>query len=115
MRFVILHRFHKGVNLCRHNLSLTRHIAANHQYDTEFADGVREGKNNTGKESGLAERNDDSEKSAERRGAQRRGHFPRNRTQRLKGILKRLNHEGKRINHRADQEPRESKGKKPNT
>lgn len=66
MRFVILHRFHKGVNLGRHNLGFPRHIAADHQYDTELTDSVREGENNTGKESRFAERNNDSEERADR-------------------------------------------------
>src|SRR5574343_771564 len=110
VRLRVFQGFDVIVDLYGDNARLLRNIAADHQDDAEFPNGMCKAKDGAGQEPWPGQWNSDRPKGVPRRGAQRRSHFKRSFAYRFKGILYGLNNKGERVDDRGKDQSRKGKG-----
>ena len=110
MRAAVLQSLHILVDGDREHPGLAGNAAADHQNDPELPDGVGETQDRGGDETWTGHRHRHRQKAVEGRGAQGGRHLQRTPADIGEGVLERLNHEGERVDHRADHQPGKGEG-----
>ena len=87
MGFAVLHGLHAIVDLHRHHACFLRNVAADHQDDAEFADGMGKCQDRAGEEARSGQRYDDRPESIPGAGAQAGRRFQGVFADGFKGVL----------------------------